>query len=283
MQSIRSSALLFRKPVTILRCMSSSSGGKLTTVEVNDKTGIATLTMNRPPVNGLNFELLRDINNSIDEIESNKCRGLILTSSSSTIFSAGLDIMEMYKPNQDRLKQFWTALQDTWLALYGSSVPTAAAINGHSPAGGCLLATSCEYRVMLPNFTIGLNETKLGIVAPKWFMSTFCNVLPRRIAEVALTQGKMFTSEEALKVGLVDELAPTKEEALNKCEQFFASFAKTNPFARAMTKQQFRRKDLQQLEDERQQDLEAFLFFVNQASVQKGLGFYLENLKKKSK
>ncbi|XP_073824608.1 enoyl-CoA delta isomerase 1, mitochondrial [Musca autumnalis] len=262
------------------RCMSS---GKLTTVEVNDKSGVAVLTMNRPPVNGLNLELLRDIHTSIDEIESNKCRGLILTSSSNSVFSAGLDIMEMYKPNQERLKDFWTTLQDTWLALYGSSVPTAAAINGHSPAGGCLLATSCEYRVMLPKFTIGLNETKLGIVAPKWFMSTFCNVLPRRVAEMALTQGKMFSSEEALKAGLVDELAQTKEESIEKCEEFFATFAKTNPFARAMTKQQFRSKDLQQLEDERAQDLEAFLFFVNQPSVQKGLGIYLEGLKAKSK
>lgn len=53
----------------------------------------------------------------------------IITKSSNTVFSAGLDIMEMYKPNQDRLKEFWTTLQDTWLALYGSSVPTAAAIN----------------------------------------------------------------------------------------------------------------------------------------------------------
>lgn len=59
---------------------SMSSGGKLTTVEVNDKTGVATLTMNRPPVNGLNLELLRDISESIEEIESNKSRGLILTS-----------------------------------------------------------------------------------------------------------------------------------------------------------------------------------------------------------
>ncbi|XP_058984365.1 enoyl-CoA delta isomerase 1, mitochondrial-like isoform X2 [Musca domestica] len=264
----------------IYRCMST---GKLTTVDVNEKSGVAVLTMNRLPVNGLNLELLRDIRNDIDEIEGNKCRGLILTSASSSVFSAGLDIMEMYKPNQDRLKEFWTTLQDTWLALYGSSVPTAAAINGHSPAGGCLLATSCEYRVMLPKFTIGLNETKLGIVAPKWFMATFCNVLPRRVAEMALTQGKMFSSEEALKVGLVDELAQSKEEAIEKCQQFFATFAKTNPFARAMTKQQFRSKDLQQLEDEKAQDLEAFLFFVNQPSVQKGLGIYLDSLKAKTK
>ncbi|XP_016927014.3 enoyl-CoA delta isomerase 1, mitochondrial [Drosophila suzukii] len=260
-----------------------STATKLTTVEVNDKTGIATLTMNRPPVNGLNLELLQDLKTSIDEIEGNKSRGLILTSSSSTIFSAGLDILEMYKPDKDRIRAFWTQLQETWLALYGSSVPTAAAINGHSPAGGCLLATSCEYRVMLPKFTIGLNETQLGIVAPKWFMASFLSVLPQREAERALNQGRMFSTEEALKVGLIDETANSKEEAIEKCTAFIGTFAKVNPLARSLTKQQFRAPDLQQLENERKDDLEKFLFFVNQPAVQKGLGIYLEGLKKKSK
>ncbi|EDW52320.1 enoyl-CoA delta isomerase 1, mitochondrial [Drosophila sechellia] len=260
-----------------------STATKFTTVEVNDKTGIATLTMNRPPVNGLNLELLQDLKSSIDEIEGNKSRGLILTSSSSTIFSAGLDILEMYKPNKDRIRAFWTQLQDTWLALYGSSVPTAAAINGHSPAGGCLLATSCEYRVMVPNFTIGLNETQLGIVAPQWFMASFLSVLPQRDAERALNQGRMFTTEEALKVGLIDETANNKEEAIEKCVAFIGTFAKVNPLARSLTKQQFRAADLQQLQNGRKEDLEKFLFFVNQPAVQKGLGIYLEGLKKKAK
>lgn len=48
---------------------------------------------------------------------------------SPTVFSAGLDIMEMYKPNQDRVKAFWTAMQDTWLKLYLSKFPTVAVIN----------------------------------------------------------------------------------------------------------------------------------------------------------
>lgn len=137
---------LVPRATAIARQMSSAT--KLTTVEVNDKTGIATLTMNRAPVNGLNLELLTSITQSIQEIEGNKSRGLILTSvgsikvchvlfnstwpllqSNPTIFSAGLDILEMYQPDKERIRAFWTALQDTWLALYGSSVPTAAAIN----------------------------------------------------------------------------------------------------------------------------------------------------------
>lgn len=59
---------------------------------------------------------------------------------------------------------------------------------------------SCEYRVMCSNYTIGLNETKLGIVAPTWFQATMRNVISTREAELALTLGKMFTTEEALKV-----------------------------------------------------------------------------------
>lgn len=46
-----------------------------------------------------------------------------------TVFCAGLDILEMYKPKPERVTAFWTALQDMWLKLYGSSYPTAAAVN----------------------------------------------------------------------------------------------------------------------------------------------------------
>lgn len=77
--------------------------------------------------------------------------------------------MEMYKPDPEKVKLFWSTLQEVWLQLYGSAYPTAAAIHGHSPAGGCLMALSCEYRVMCPKLTIGLNETRLGIMAPEWF------------------------------------------------------------------------------------------------------------------
>lgn len=86
------------------------------------------------------------------------------------------------------------------------------------------MSLSCEYRIMLPNFTIGLNETKLGIVAPKWFMSSMQAAIPYRQAELALTTGKMFTTDEALKVGLVDDLASDKADGIARAEQFLAQF-----------------------------------------------------------
>lgn len=259
-----------------------NASDKLVLTEVNDKTGYATVTLNRPPVNSLSLELLTAISAALDDLLNNKSRGMILTSSSKSVFSAGLDIMEMYKPKQERMKEFWTTLQDVWFKLYGSPFPTVAAINGHSPAGGCLLAMCCEYRIMLPNFSIGLNETQLGIVAPTWFQATMRNTLSRRDAELALTLGTLFNTEEALKVGMIDEIAANKEEAIAKATGFLDRFKKISPQARSMTKQALRSKDIMELEDNRSQDVDLFCFAVSQPKVQKGLEIYLESLKKKA-
>lgn len=260
----------------------SSASDKLVITEVDDKTGYATVTLNRPPVNSLNLELLKAISETLDDLQNNKSRGMILTSSSKSVFSAGLDIMEMYKPKVDRMKEFWSTLQDVWFKLYGSPFPTVAAINGHSPAGGCLLSLCCEYRVMCQNYTIGLNETKLGIVAPKWFMASMRNTISRRDAELALTLGTLFTTDEALKVGLIDEIATSKEDAIAKATAFLDKFKKISPQARSMTKQALRSKDIMELEDNRAQDIDLFVYAVTQPKVQKGLEMYLEALKAKS-
>lgn len=260
----------------------SSAADKLVITEVDDKTGYATVTLNRPPVNSLNLELLTAISETLDDLQNNKSRGMILTSSSKSVFSAGLDIMEMYKPKVDRMKEFWSTLQDVWFKLYGSPFPTVAAINGHSPAGGCLLSLCCEYRVMCQNYTIGLNETRLGIVAPTWFMASMRNTMSRRDAELALTLGTLFTTDEALKVGLVDEVATSKEDAIAKATAFLDKFKKISPQARSMTKQALRSKDIMELEDNRTQDIDLFVYAVTQPKVQKGLEMYLEALKAKS-
>lgn len=62
------------------RGLSSAATSDLVKVEVNDKTGVALVTLNRGPVNGLNLELLSSIKKVIDNLEDNKCRGMILTS-----------------------------------------------------------------------------------------------------------------------------------------------------------------------------------------------------------
>lgn len=139
----------------------------------------------------------------------------------------------------------------------------------------------CEYRIMLPKYTIGLNETQLGIVAPTWFMATMKNVLPLRTTEMALTLGTLFSTEEALRIGLIDEIAITKAEANAKCEGYLNKFKKISPMARALTKQNFRNKEIQELEENRTADVDLFEAAVSNPKVQKSLELYIEALKNK--
>lgn len=187
----------------------------------------------------------------------------------------------MYKPDIQRAREFWETLQSVWIKLYGAPYPTAAAITGHSPAGGCLMAMSCEYRVMLPKYTIGLNETQLGIVAPFWFMNTMRNTISARNAEMALTLGTLFKTEEALKIGLIDEIAADKVEAIAKCEEFLSKYQKIPPIARASTKQNLRQKDIQELIDQRTADVDIFIEFVTGKGIQKSLGMFITIMKVK--
>ncbi|KAH1000025.1 hypothetical protein HUJ05_004661 [Dendroctonus ponderosae] len=257
-----------------------SAAASLVNVEVNDKSGVAVVTLQRPPVNSLNLELLTEIKQTLTGLEKNKSRGAIITSAFKT-FSAGLDILEMYKPNPDRAKEFWTTLQDVWISLYSAQFPTVALINGPAPAGGCLLSLCCEYRIMVPKAVIGLNETQLGIVAPSWFAASMENVIGKRQTELALTTGKLFTTDEALKVGLIDEVVQTKEEGLEKAQGFIGSFARISPFARSLSKQTVRGGTIRSMVKGREADLQLFLATIQQDQVQKGLGLYIEALKKK--
>nr|XP_034831138.1 enoyl-CoA delta isomerase 1, mitochondrial-like isoform X2 [Maniola hyperantus] len=269
-----------RQLAPTVRAMSSK--GPLVDLTV-DNDGVAIMTLQRPPVNSLNLELLKEISSSLDEVAKNKSKGMILTSSSPTVFSAGLDIMEMYKPDMKRAEEFWTTLQDVWFKLFGSNFATAAAINGHAPAGGCLLSMSCEYRAMVGGkFTIGLNETALGIVAPSWFMDTMCQTISVREAEYALTTARMFTVDEALKVGLIDEIASDKSDAINKCKGFLKKFDRIPPLARSLTKQKIRDAPIKNLQKNRQADVQEFLGFLKNPKVQQSLEMYIQALKQKA-
>ncbi|CAG0916054.1 unnamed protein product [Notodromas monacha] len=272
---------------------------KSTNVSSNvcSETGIGTLMMSRAPVNGLNYDFLKDFREELEKLDQDKaCKAVIITSSVKNIFSAGLDIMEMVKPEPKRLRDFWLSLQDMWNVLYTYRLPTVALINGHSPAGGCLIASGCDYRVMLDKtYTIGLNETKLGIVAPFWseasyhfqpasiprFMDAFVALVGTRQADLHLQLGTLFTPQEALKNGLVDELASSEEEAREKSVAAISKFLAVPGFPRYMTKTSVRSQITARFVDGRDNDLETFLNFVQMPATQKTMIKYVEALKAK--
>ena len=93
-------------------------------VDHNVDLKTATITMNNGPVNSLSLEMLQALSGAIKEVEASSAHGFVLSSSSKNVFSAGLDITEMHNPTESRLREFWSTLQDTWLALVGTNSQT---------------------------------------------------------------------------------------------------------------------------------------------------------------
>ncbi|XP_038054700.1 enoyl-CoA delta isomerase 1, mitochondrial-like [Patiria miniata] len=166
--------------------------------------------MNRVPGNQLSKEFITELNTTLEKLENDdSCRGVILTSAIDSIFSLGLDSNEMYQKSIESTSAFWRTLQDFWMRLYGSKLAIVAAINGRSPATGCMMAMSCDYRVMSEGpFDIGFSEVTVGLVAPFWFQDVMVKTCGERQTEMAAGLGTLFTPEEALKIGLVDEVVP---------------------------------------------------------------------------
>nr|XP_006637356.1 PREDICTED: enoyl-CoA delta isomerase 1, mitochondrial [Lepisosteus oculatus] len=252
-------------------------------VEMDSSTGIAVVTMQSPPVNSLSLDVLTEFCISLEKLEMDRgCQGVILTSSLPKIFSAGLDITEMYGKSPEHCAEFWKAVQELWLKLYGSSMVTVAAVNGSSPAGGCLMATSCDYRIMAdnPKYGIGLNETQLGIVAPFWFRDTMVNTVGNRVAELSLQLGLLYSAPDALRVGLVDQLVP-EQEVLRTAKDTMAKWLAIPDHARQITKSMMRKPTIDKLLSHREADIANFVSFITKDSIQKSLKMYLEGLKKR--
>jgi len=262
----------------------TSTNSDLFHIEDRRDQGYVILKMNKAPVNSLSLEFLTALNIQMDKLEKdNSIKGIILTSALPNIFSAGLDIMEMYDSKPDRIRQFWSELQNFWIKLYGSSKVTVAAINGHSPAGGCLMATCCDYRVMATGpYKIGLNETKLGIVAPFWFKDTMINTVGHRETEKALQLGTLYSGEHALKVGLIDELV-APDDVLTKAQEQMKIWCQIPTHARQLTKHSMRQETVSLLVSQKENDIENFVSFATRDSIQKSLGAYLQSLKKPKK
>lgn len=176
---------------------------------------ILEIRLARAPVNALDPDLCRSLQNAIDEAVAQDAKALVL-SGNSKVFSAGLDVPHLLSLGDDRsaLLAGWGAFFDAIRAIAGSPVPVVAAITGHAPAGGCVLALCCDYRVMAKSddparpFRIGLNETQVGLVAPAGIQQLMERTVGKHRAGVLLATGDLVEADRALAIGLIDELVP---------------------------------------------------------------------------
>ncbi|XP_039334047.2 enoyl-CoA delta isomerase 1, mitochondrial [Saimiri boliviensis] len=258
-------------------------GSQRVLVEPDASAGVAVMRFNNPPVNTLSLEFLTELVISLEKLENDKSfRGLIITSDRPGVFSAGLDLREMCGRSPAHYAEYWKAVQELWLRLYQSSLVLVAAINGACPAGGCLMALTSDHRILAdnPKYSIGLNETLLGIVAPFWFKDTLVNTIGHRAAERALQLGLLFPPAQALQVGIVDQVVP-EERVQSVALSAIAQWMAIPDHARQLTKAMMRKATASRLITHRDEDVQNFVSFISRDSIQKSLQLYLERLKQK--
>lgn len=186
---------------------------------------IRELRLDRPPVNALSPELILALGNAIQVAPGEDARALILSGAPGR-FSGGLDIPLLLGLDRSVMAGVWRDFYRLLGAIAGSTVPIVAAITGHAPAGGTVLALFCDWRVMADgDYKIGLNEVQVGIPLPPVILAGLRRLVGPHQAERLAVSGELLSPQEALRLGLVDELTSPErvvDRALEWCQGLVA-------------------------------------------------------------
>jgi len=164
------------------------------------RDGVAVITLNNPPVNGLGNALRAGIAEGLTKAQADPNVQAVVLIGAGKAFSGGADIREF---NQKREKPDLPDVNDQQDAM---KKPLVAAITGFALGGGLELALACHYRIATPKAQLGLPEVKLGILPGSGGTQRLPRVVGVSKAVQMMTTGNPILSEEALQLGLVDEI-----------------------------------------------------------------------------
>ena len=167
---------------------------------------VAVITLNRPPVNALNPELIADIDAAIAMAETPEVRAVVITGSPH--FAAGADITGFQAAFDSGAEERQaTGLSEAVLRLENLPKPTIAAINGFALGGGLELAMGADFRYLGSSAKVGQPEILLGIIPGAGGTQRLARIVgPQRCKELCLT-GRHVGADEAHAIGLADKVA----------------------------------------------------------------------------
>ncbi|MGE5233081.1 MAG: enoyl-CoA hydratase/isomerase family protein [Acidobacteriota bacterium] len=201
---------------------------------------VVELRLARPPANALDTDLIAALREAVAAAPAIGARALVL-SGAPGMFSGGLDVPSLLTLDRDGIRRAWADFYALMRGLAASPIPVAAAITGHSPAGGAVLALFCDFRVMADgDYRIGLNEVQVGLPMPPMIHRALRRQVGARAAERMCTTAWMMSPRDAQRIGFVDELRPLDEvvpAAVDWCAGVLRlpprAMAKTRALARA--------------------------------------------------
>jgi enoyl-CoA hydratase/carnithine racemase len=205
------------------------------------------ICLHGPGKNALGSDMIGSI---LREMESANGAPLLFTGEGDA-FSAGLNLKEVGSLDHDGMESFLHRLEHFFKTVWLYPGPTAAAINGHAIAGGCILAMCCDTVVATSNerARIGLNEVALGLRFPPGLQHFVrATVASDNINEVILGSG-LHSPTEALRLGLVKEVA---DDPVDRATERLSKLAKHPSDAYAATKRDLRHGVMDASEEDQQ-------------------------------
>ena len=230
-------------------------------LNITEKGDYVIVQMARTKVNAINAAMVEEIRTTFKDLDQkDSVKGVILTGLPG-VFSAGLDLIELYDYDQDQMKDFFISFGLMHIELVKFSKPLICAITGHSPAGGTVIAITGDYRIMAEGekYTLGLNELAVNVQISTNLIYSYSVWLGRSKAYRHIMAGKLLNNQEALNDGLVDEVVPM-EEVLPRAEKRMQKYLQANPDILINTKAKLRKDWIEILENN--DDAEAELQMV---------------------
>ena len=250
------------------------------TVLYSETDRVAIITFNRPDKrNAISYELIDDLIAALRQAAGSPAQVVILTGS-GTAFCSGMDL--------DNLKQLTGRtheqnLQDSetmaalFRALYDFPKPTIAAVNGPAIAGGTGLATLCDFTLAVQEAKFGYTEVRIGFVPAIVSSFLIANVGEKRARDLLLT-GRIFGAEEALKLGLVNEIV-SPEHLMARAHELAAQLVENSPSSLQATKKLLSSYTREQLDRQVKQAVQGNAAIRQTADFKEGITAFLEKRK----
>ena len=218
-------------------------------IQLEMNAGIATLRMNRPPANALDLQFLTELGEAFAEFENREEVGALIVTGTDRFFSAGLDLKAVPTYSADEQRALATELNRMVGRLYGLPLPVVAAVNGHSIAGGVIIALCCDYRIAAAgDYKIGLTEARVGVPFPVGPMAVVQGELSAPSARRAVLLARNVSPQEALSQGWLDELQPA-EQLLSRATEMAEEMAALPRASYGRIKRQMRAAALARIDD----------------------------------
>ena len=222
--------------------------------------GFVTVRFDKARGNAIDEPFTQELLETAKQLGSDPgVRGILLASAHPKLFSPGLDLVTLLEYDRPAMERFMRLFAEAVWALYALPKPVVAAVGGHAVAGGCILALTADYRVLRRGgVQVGLNEVKVGVPLP-WSVAL---LLRASVPAAALTQvallGRNFADDDALAVGLADQLADA-DGFEDFCRARLEEFADKDTASIAITKGYLREGVLRDMRGREKEEMGTWL------------------------